>query len=94
MVRQAVVSTITVPWTTRRGEPGCPRLSDWALPGHYRVDAAAIGGTPAGSGFDLSPRTVVVTPPDTSTPSSGSQGQKKGQKQDQKSPKNGSGSQT
>jgi hypothetical protein len=68
VVRQAVDTPIVVTWEdARRSDEGCTEQRDWALPGFYHAEAAALGGEPTDVQFELVVRpsaviTKTVTP--------------------------------
>lgn len=53
VVRDVADTVVTVVWHGRRSDDECSRLTDWALPGWYHVEAAALGGEPAETQFEL-----------------------------------------
>jgi hypothetical protein len=65
VVRQATTATVDVVWAdARRSAPDCTRAG-WALPGYYHVNAAVLGGEPAGVQFELvapSPEVITESP--------------------------------
>lgn len=62
VVRSAVSTSIGVTWNARRSDDECSRLTHWALPGYYHLDAAALAGEPADVQFELeTPTRVVIT---------------------------------
>jgi hypothetical protein len=62
VVRRAVSTSIGVTWNARRSDDECSRLTHWALPGYYHLDAAALAGEPADVQFELeTPPRVVIT---------------------------------
>lgn len=63
VVRQAIETTVTISWAdARRSDETCSRYTDWALPGWYHVQAAALGGTETDVQFELvAPSPSVVT---------------------------------
>lgn len=71
VVRRVVATVVPMTWTPfpvgRRGAE-CPGTDDWLLPGRFTVTAAALGGEPAQSDFELvlpTPETTTTTlPPD------------------------------
>lgn len=68
VVRSAVRAKVTVTWSGQRSDEDCSRNTDWALPGGYHAIAAALGGEPTDSYFELTrpgPVTVTVTPTPT-----------------------------
>jgi hypothetical protein len=44
VLRQSTPERVTLTWSARRSEPGCPRLTQWALPGTYHLHVAALAG--------------------------------------------------
>jgi hypothetical protein len=46
VLRRADPTRVKIAWNARRSEPGCPRLTGWALPGTYHLDVAALAGQP------------------------------------------------
>lgn len=69
VVRRTIATVVEMEWTpypqgTRRGKE-CPGTKDWLMPNRFTVTAAALGGEPGESDFDLAsptPETVTVTP--------------------------------
>jgi hypothetical protein len=54
VVRDNATTTVPVVWSARRSGPECsPAMNDWALPGWYHVDAAALAGEPSDLQFQL-----------------------------------------
>ena len=53
VVRNNVGTEIDVTWSGRRSDDDCSRLTEWALPGWYYVDAAALAGEPSDLHFEL-----------------------------------------
>ena len=43
---EAAPTRVKLTWNARRSEPGCPRLTEWALPGTYHLHVAALAGQP------------------------------------------------
>lgn len=65
VVRQQTTSSVSVTWNSRYSESGCPKATEWALPGDYEVSAAALGGEPGTADFNLdtpSPQVIEETP--------------------------------
>ena len=58
VLRQGDPVRVPVTWSARRSEPGCPRLTEWALPGTYHLHVAALAGHPQ----DLTFLLVAPTP--------------------------------
>lgn len=53
VVRQAEPTRVKLTWDARRSEPGCPVQTEWALPGTYHLDVAALAGQPQDISFLL-----------------------------------------
>ncbi len=73
VVRSGAPTTVTLSWSGRASDATCSRSTNWALPGSYSIEAAAIGSTPTTGTFPLTspPRPVVtktVHPKPTKTP--------------------------
>ena len=64
---------IAVVWSGRRSDPDCSVNTQWALPGWFRVQSAALAGEPRELLFELRRPVRVVTsaPEPTPTPSAG-----------------------
>lgn len=60
VIRQAVDAPVVVTWSARRSDETCSNLTDWALPGFYYVETAALGGEPTDVQFELLPGTPAV----------------------------------
>lgn len=62
VVRSAVAAKVRMTWNGRRSDPECSRNTDWALPGSYHLVAAAFGGDPVDTQFELTrPGPITVT---------------------------------
>ncbi|MBC2932621.1 hypothetical protein [Nocardioides sp. zg-1228] len=62
VVRQAVDAPVVVTWSARRSDEGCTKFTDWAVPGFYHVQAAALGGDATDVQFELTaPQPGVIT---------------------------------
>ena len=62
VLRSVAPSRVKLTWSARRSEPGCPRLTEWALPGTYHLHVAALAGQPQDLTFLLSaPSPAEVT---------------------------------
>ena len=62
VVRQAVDAPVVVTWSARRSDEGCTKFTDWAIPGFYHVQAAALGGDATDVQFELvAPQPGVIT---------------------------------
>ena len=76
VVRQAVDAPVVVTWSARRSDEECTKLTDWAMPGFYHVQAAALGGDATDVQFELvAPQPGVVTT--TADPQQGGKKDKK-----------------
>ncbi len=53
VLRSVAATRVKLTWNARRSEPGCPRLTTWALPGTYHVHVAALAGHPQDATFLL-----------------------------------------
>lgn len=62
VVRRAVDAVLSLQWSARRSDEECTDRTDWALPGWYHVEAAALAGEPADLQFQVTaPQPEVVT---------------------------------
>jgi hypothetical protein len=64
VLRQSDPTRVKLTWDARRSEPGCPVRTEWALPGTYHLDVAALAGQPQEVTFLLttpSPAEVTKT---------------------------------
>ncbi len=62
VLRNNVTTEVDVTWSARRSDEGCTRYTDWAMPGWYYVEAAALAGEPSDLHFQLErPKPEVVT---------------------------------
>ena len=62
VVRRDVPASVVLTWNGRRSDDGCPRQTDWALPGFYHVVVAALAGEPTEDQFELrAPSAPVIT---------------------------------
>lgn len=62
VVRNAVDTTLGITWNAKRSDRDCSRLTQWALPGFYHVNAAALAGEPADVQFEMvAPTGPVIT---------------------------------
>lgn len=72
VVRQAVDAPVVVTWNARRSDEECSALTEWALPGFYHVEAAALAGEPTDVQFELvRPVSEVITKTVTPRPQTG-----------------------
>lgn len=53
VVRSGVPTNVSVTWSGRRSDVGCPNQTDWAHGGFYHVYAAAMGSTPTDVQFEV-----------------------------------------
>jgi hypothetical protein len=53
VVRQAVDAPVVVTWSARRSDEECTKFTDYAMPGFYHVQAAALGGDATDVQFEL-----------------------------------------
>ena len=62
VVRSGTPTTVHVTWNAHFSDSQCSRSTDWAVPGAYTVEAAAIGSEPSDASLTLvkPPRPVVV----------------------------------
>jgi hypothetical protein len=62
VVRSAAPTTIQLGWSGRGSDASCSGSTDWALPGTYQVEAAAVGSEPSQADIKLTtpPRPVVI----------------------------------
>ena len=78
VLRDNVTTEVEVTWSSRRSDDGCTKFTDWALPGWYHVEAAALAGEPSDLQFRLTaPEPEVRT--ETVEPKPDKKGQKKGE---------------
>ena len=78
VVRQAVDAPIAVLWNAKRSDDECSVYTDWALPGFYHVEAAALGGEPTEVQFELvRPASAVITKTVTPKPEPTTKGKNK-----------------
>lgn len=62
VIRNNVSTEVEVTWSGRRSDDECSRLTDWALPGWYYIEAAALAGEPSNLQFQLTaPEPEIVT---------------------------------
>jgi hypothetical protein len=65
VVRKEVAAKAYVTWSGQRSDDECTRTTDWAQPGYYHAQAAALGSEPQDRQFELKP---PVAPTITATP--------------------------
>ena len=62
VLRQGGSTRVKLTWNAMRSEPGCPRLTQWAMPGTYHLHVSALAGHPQDVPFVLTaPSPVEVT---------------------------------
>ncbi len=62
VLRNTETTTVDVRWSAKRSDDECSSQTDWALPGWYHVEVAALGGEPSDMQFQLTaPERPVVT---------------------------------
>jgi hypothetical protein len=62
VLRNNATTEVEVTWSARRSDDGCTRYTDWAMPGWYFIEAAALAGEPSDLHFQLTrPEPEVVT---------------------------------
>ena len=62
VLTSAEPTRVRLTWSARRSAPGCPKVTEWALPGTYHLHVAALAGRPQDVTFDLvAPPTPQVT---------------------------------
>jgi hypothetical protein len=62
VLRNTEPTRVRLTWDARRSEPGCPKVTDWALPGTYHLHVAALAGQPQDVTFLLdAPTPAEVT---------------------------------
>ena len=70
VVRRAIATVVEMTWNARESAAGCPRGTDWAMPGDFTATAAAYGGEPAETTFEMvlpSAATTTVAPKEPKT---------------------------
>lgn len=79
VLRRDKARWVNVSWSGRRSDEGCPRATEWSLPGWYHVSVAPLGGEPEDTQFKLHrPQPEVVT----ASPSPEQKGDSKDTKKD------------
>lgn len=69
IVRKEIPVKVAVRWSGRRSDAECSALTEWAMPGGYHVEAAALAGEPSEAYFELAtPAGAVVTRTVTPSP--------------------------
>ncbi|HYG92909.1 MAG TPA: hypothetical protein VD859_04910 [Nocardioides sp.] len=63
VVRRVVATVVEMTWHGRESDEGCPGNTDWVMDGDYTIAAAALGGEPRATEFDLaSPTPETIAP--------------------------------
>lgn len=65
VVRRVVATVVEMSWDARESDSGCTKRREWVRWGDFTIAAAALGGEPEESTFDLvrpTPETVTVPP--------------------------------
>ena len=77
VLRNRQGTLLDVTWSGRRSDAECSRNTQWAEPGYYHVEAAAMGADPESEQFHLlPPAPVTITP--TPSPEAKGKGKKTG----------------
>lgn len=74
VLRNRQGTLLDVNWSGRRSDADCSRNTQWAEPGYYHVEAAAMGADPESEQFYLQPPAPVTITP---TPSPGTKSKAK-----------------
>ena len=77
VLRNTQTTRVKVVWNAKHSEPGCPRMTAWALPGTFQLHVAALGGEPQEATFVL----TTPAPPEvtrTAHPHTGAKHQHQG----------------
>jgi hypothetical protein len=79
VLRKQQGTLLDVTWSGRRSDADCSRNTQWAEPGYYHVEAAAMGADPESEQFYLQPPApVTITPTPTPSPGTKSKAKKAG----------------
>jgi hypothetical protein len=63
IARRTVPGKVILTWNAHRSNDECSKAADWALPGYYHAEAAALGSDPTDVQFQLSrPQAPTITP--------------------------------
>lgn len=69
VLRRRTTTSVDVMWNGRRSDLGCSVMNEWAEPGYYHVEVAALGSEPESRQFELHyPATRTITPTPTPRP--------------------------
>lgn len=63
VLRNDKPTRVRMTWDARRSDEGCTVERDWALPGTYHLEAAALGGEPQSARFVLETPTAETVEP-------------------------------
>jgi hypothetical protein len=78
VVRQAVDAPVVVTWSAKRSDEECTQWTDWAMPGFYHVQAAALGGDATDVQFELTGAVPAVVTTTADPQPQGGKGRKNG----------------
>ena len=63
IARRTVPGKVLLTWNGHRSNDECSKTADWALPGYYHAEAAALGSDPTDVQFQLyPPQRATITP--------------------------------
>ena len=79
VIRQAVDAPVVVTWSAKRSDETCSDRTQFALPGFYHVEAAALGGDGTDVQFELVPPQPGVITKTAEPEQQGTGGKKKGE---------------
>jgi hypothetical protein len=78
VIRQLVDAPVVVTWSAKRSDETCSHRTEFALPGFYHVEAAALGGDGTDVQFELVPPQPAVVTQTAEPQPQGKGGKKKG----------------
>jgi hypothetical protein len=85
VLRNTETTEVEVTWSAKRSDEECSSQTDWAMPGWYHVEVAALGGEPSDTQFRLTaPERPVVTETVPVKPGKKADEQQDQKKQDEK----------
>lgn len=64
VVRRAVATVVPMTWDARASDPTCSNRRQWLFPNGFEITAAALGGEPTGTDFELASAAPETSPPD------------------------------
>ena len=79
VIRQSVDATVVVTWSAKRSDETCSDRTQFALPGFYHVEAAALGGDGTDVQFELVPPQPGVITKTAEPEQQGTGGKKNGE---------------